>query len=192
MDPRLRTRVEIETINEILPELDYYQLLGLPRDCAQNDIDGAFRTETRRLHPDRAAAGATPEFKTVANTVFKAVNDAYRVLRDPDSRARYDAERRQGERRLSDEARRSAEAEAAQRNDPTKAARTEKGGKYWKMALQNWNDGDFNGCIMNINFALTFESDNATFKDYLEKAKLAFEEKKKEAKIANAYKIRIS
>lgn len=192
MDPRLRTRIEIETIHAILPELDYYQLLALARDCAQNDIDGAFRTETRRLHPDRVTAGAPEEFKAVANTVFKAVNDAYRVLRDPDSRARYDAERRQGDRRMSDEARRAAEADAAQRSDPARAARTEKGGKYWKMALQNWNDGDFNGCIMNINFALTFEPDNATFKDYIARAKAAFEEKKKEAKIANAYKIRIS
>lgn len=191
MDPRLRTRVEIETIHELLPELDYYQLLGVAGECPQNDIDAAFRNETRRLHPDRAAAGATVEFKNQANTVFKAVNDAYRVLRDPDARSRYDAERKAGERRMSEDARKQAEADTAARTDPARAARTEKGGKYWKMALQNWNDQDFNGCVMNISFAITFEPDNAMFKEYLDKAKAMHEEKKKEKKIANAYKIRI-
>lgn len=191
MDPRLRTRIEIETIHELLPELDYYQLLGLPAEAPQVEVDNAFRNETRRLHPDRVSAGASPEFKVLANTVFKAVNDAYRVLRDPDARSRYDADRRAGERRLTEEARKQAEADVAARTDPARAARTEKGGKYWKMALQNWNDQDFNGCVMNINFALTFEPDNATFKEYLEKARSMHEEKKREQKIANAYKIRI-
>ncbi|MFN7144928.1 MAG: J domain-containing protein [Myxococcota bacterium] len=190
MDPRLRPRVEIETLHELLAELDCYQLLGIAPDCAQQDVDAAFRAESRRLHPDRHAAGATPEFKTKANEVFKAVNDAYRTLRDPDARARYDAERRQGALRLDEAARKSAEAEAAARNDPTRAARTPRGEKYWKMALQCFNDGDFNGAVMQINFALSFEPDNATFKEWLEKAKVENEAKKK-GKTGNAYKIRL-
>lgn len=190
MDPRLRPRVEIETLHELLAELDCYQLLGIAPDCAQQDVDAAFRAESRRLHPDRHAAGATPEFKAKANDVFKAVNDAYRTLRDPDARARYDADRRQGALRLDDAARKAAEADAAARNDPTKAARTPRGEKYWKMALQCFNDGDFNGAVMQINFALSFEPDNATFKEWLEKAKVENEAKKK-GKTGNAYKIRL-
>lgn len=190
MDPRLRPRVEIETLHELLAELDCYQLLGIAPDCAQQDVDAAFRAESRRLHPDRHAAGATPEFKAKANDVFKAVNDAYRTLRDPDARARYDAERRQGALRLDEAARKAAEADAAAKNDPTKAARTPRGEKYWKMALQCFNDGDFNGAVMQINFALSFEPDNATFKEWLEKAKLENEAKKK-GKTGNAYKIRL-
>jgi curved DNA-binding protein CbpA len=190
MDPRLRARVEIETIHELLPELDCYQLLGVPADCPQQDIDNAFRNESRRLHPDRHAAGASPEFRTKANEVFKAVNDAYRTLRDPDARSRYDNERRQGALRLDEAARKAAEAEAAAKNDPSKAARTPKGEKYWKMALQCFNDNDFNGAVMQINFALSFEPDNATFKEWLEKAKSEHEARKK-GKTGNAYKIRL-
>jgi curved DNA-binding protein CbpA len=190
MDARLRSRIEIETQHELLPELDYYQLLGVSQTCAQQDVDAGFRTESRRLHPDRHTAGATPEFKAIVNDVFKAVNDAYRTLRDPDARARYDAERRQGSLRMDDAARKAAEADAAAKADPARAARTPKGEKYWRMGLQCFNDGDFSGAVMQINFALSFEPDNATFKEWLEKAK-AENEAKKKGKSGNAYRIRL-
>ena len=119
------------------------------------------------------------------------MNDAYRVLRDPDARARYDAERRGGQIRMDQESRRQAAEDAAAKNDPARAARTDKGGKYWKMALQNWNDKDYSGAMMNIQFAITFEPDNEVFKEWLEKAKQARDEKKKDITMANAYKIRI-
>ena len=89
MDPRLRLRYEIETMNELLGELDYYQLLQVKPTCPQADVDAAFRAEGRRLHPDRVSAGAPPEFRAIANTVFKAVNDAYRVLRSTPARIEY-------------------------------------------------------------------------------------------------------
>lgn len=191
MDPRLRLRFEIETLHELLRELDYYQLLQVKMGCPQADIDAAFRAEGRRLHPDRVAAGAPPEFRAQANTVFKAVNDAYRVLRDPDARSHYDNELRAGRLRMDEEARKAAEAEAAAKNDPTKAARTEKGGKFWKLALQNFNDKDYNGAAMNIQFALSFEPDNEVFKEWLATAKAAKDGKKTETSTKNAYKIRI-
>ena len=90
MDPRLRTRFEVEAIHSLLQELSHYHLLGLKPECAQDAVDVAFRNESRRLHPDRVAAGATPELKVMVNDVFKAINEAYRVLRDPDLRSLYD------------------------------------------------------------------------------------------------------
>ena len=191
MDARLRTRIEIETMHELLPELDHYQLLGLAPTCAQADVDAGFRAESRRLHPDRHTAGASVEFRAMANDVFKAINDAYRTLRDPDARARYDAERRQNAPAPAvDEAAARAAAEAEAKSDPARAARTPKGEKYWKMALQCFNDGDFNGAVLQLNFALSFEPANATFKEWLEKAKLENENKKR-GKTGNAYKLRL-
>ncbi len=191
MDPRLAARVEVETIHELLPELDLYQLLGLKPDAAQGDVDAAFRNESRRLHPDRLAAGATPAFRAQANDVFKAVNDAYRTLRDPDTRARYDDERVSGALRLEEAARKEAEADAASRSDPARAARTPKGEKHWKLALQCWNDQDFNGCMMQIKFAMQFEPDNAVMREWLGKAQAEHEAAKRgQKKNANAYRIR--
>jgi curved DNA-binding protein CbpA len=189
MDPRLRARVEIETLHELLPELNCYQLLGLVDDCPQEAVDAAFRNESRRLHPDRHSAGSTPEFRAKANDVFKAVNDAYRTLKDPDTRTQYDNDRRNGALRMDEAARKAAEAEAAARSDPARAARTPKGEKHWKLALHCWNESDFNGCVMQINFALQFEPDNEVMKEWRERAKAEHEAKKK-GKQGNAYRIR--
>lgn len=186
MDPRLRTRIEVETLHELLPELDHYRLLGLATDCAQAEVDVAFRNESRRLHPDRVAAGGSADLRARANEVFKAINEAYRVLKDPDGRAAYDRNRKSPA-----EAAREAEAAAAAAaaKDPSKAARTPKGEKYWKMGLQCFNDGDFNGAVMQIQFALGFEPNNEVFREWLGKAKTAWEEKKKGQ--GTGYKIRI-
>jgi DnaJ-class molecular chaperone len=184
MDTRLRARIEIETLHELLPELDAYKLLGLAEGCAQADVDAAFRNESRRLHPDRVAAGGTPELRTKANDVFKALTEAGRNLRDPDARAAYDAQRKGGSR-AEEEARRAAEAAKY----PARAARTPKGEKHWKMALQNWNDEDYNGAAMNIQFALQFEPQNEVFKEWLAKAKEAWNEKKRGK--GSTYKIRL-
>ena len=188
LDPRLRTRFELEAIHELLPELTHYHLLGLKTTCAQDEVDVAFRNESRRLHPDRVAAGATPELKAKANEVFKAINEAYRLLRDPDARLFYDQQASSGQAREDEDARRTAESI----RDPAKAARTPKGEKYWKMALQCWEAKDFTGCKMQIQFALTFEPDNEVFKEWMAKAQVGLDSKKKDTGGAgNSYRIRI-
>ncbi|MCB9761736.1 MAG: J domain-containing protein [Alphaproteobacteria bacterium] len=188
MNRRMKAVYEIETIYELLDELTYYQLLQLDSGCHQADIEPAFRQESRRLHPDRVARLGDTAFGAKANKVFRAVNEAYRTLKDPDARSAYDEEHASGAARLSDEGRRDARNAAATSADPELAARTEKGGKYWRMALQCWRDEDYNGCAMQIQFALSFEPDNEVFKEWQAKAK----EKADKAKLnENPYKLRI-
>jgi curved DNA-binding protein CbpA len=189
MDPRLRTRIEIETIHELLVDVDHYKLLRIAPEAPQAEIDAAFRNESRRLHPDRHTAGATPEFKVRANDVFKALNESYRILRDPDSRAAYDNGRKETGRTAA-EARKLNEAAAAAAKDPSKAARTPKGEKYWKLALQAWQEENYAGCVMNVDFALSFEPGNEIFKEWRGKAKSIADEKKK-GREGDTYKIRI-
>lgn len=178
MDPRLRGRVEVETIHQLLPELDCYQLLNVPADCPHAAIDGAFRTEGRRLHPDRTTTGGSAEYREKANAVFKALNDAYKTLRDPEARAAYDAERKDGARRTSAEARQQAEAAAAVRADPHRAAKTDKGGRYWRTGLQSYHDGQFQQAVMHMQFALNFEPGNAVIKEWLDRARVEMEKQR--------------
>jgi curved DNA-binding protein CbpA len=182
MTPQLRQQIEIETTHELLGDLSLYQLLRLGPEVSQGEIDPAYRSEARRLHPDRFTALKDPGLKRKVTQIYKAVTDAWKVLKDVDERSLYDAAQR------GEEAKKEAEAAAAQ-DDPVHAARTEKGGKYWKMALKNWKGGDFSGAVMQIKFAMTFEPDNAVFKEWLDKAQASSEESAKDNH--NPYKLRI-
>lgn len=63
--------------------LDYYAVLGVPRDASADDIKKAFRKLARQYHPDvNKTAGAEAR--------FKEINEANEVLSDPEKRKRYD------------------------------------------------------------------------------------------------------
>ena len=63
---------------------DYYKTLEVARDASQEDIQRAYRKLARKLHPD---VNKAPD----AESRFKAVAEAYEVLKDPEKRKRYDA-----------------------------------------------------------------------------------------------------
>jgi curved DNA-binding protein len=63
---------------------DFYQILGVPREASQEDIQRAYRRLARTLHPDVNKDPAAEER-------FKDVSEAYDVLSDPQTRRRYDA-----------------------------------------------------------------------------------------------------
>lgn len=60
---------------------DYYSILGLPRDASSEDVNYAYRKLAKKYHPD-VPKGDENNFKLLA--------EAYRVLRDPRERERYD------------------------------------------------------------------------------------------------------
>ncbi|UWQ27180.1 DnaJ domain-containing protein (plasmid) [Leisingera aquaemixtae] len=62
---------------------DYYKILGIAPDAEPGEIKRAFRKLARKYHPD---INASPE----AEAMFKDVNEAYEVLKDPERRAAYD------------------------------------------------------------------------------------------------------
>jgi molecular chaperone DnaJ len=63
---------------------DYYEVLGVARDVADEDVKKAYRKLAFEYHPDRNAGDETAAEK------FKEATEAFEVLRDPDKRARYD------------------------------------------------------------------------------------------------------
>jgi molecular chaperone DnaJ len=62
---------------------DYYEILGVPRTAAQEEIKRAFRRLAREHHPDINQDPRSDER-------FKEINEAYQVLGDPERRAQYD------------------------------------------------------------------------------------------------------
>jgi len=71
---------------------DYYDLLGLARDCDQQSVKRAYRTAARRLHPDLPTNRGSRD----AAREFRQVREAYEVLQDPERRRRYDLYGRDG------------------------------------------------------------------------------------------------
>ncbi|HSX56773.1 MAG TPA: molecular chaperone DnaJ [Sphingomonas sp.] len=65
-------------------QIDYYELLEVERTADDATIKAAFRKLAIKLHPDKNGGCKDHEAK------FKAVNEAYDVLKDPQKRAAYD------------------------------------------------------------------------------------------------------
>lgn len=64
---------------------DPYQALGLTKAATADDIKKAFRKLARTSHPDLQPDDSDAEER------FKAISAAYEILKDPETRARYDA-----------------------------------------------------------------------------------------------------
>ena len=63
---------------------DFYAVLGVPRDAAEDDIKKSYRHLAMQWHPDKNGGAKESEEK------FKEITEAYDVLRDPQKRAAYD------------------------------------------------------------------------------------------------------
>lgn len=63
---------------------DYYDILGVPKDAASEEIKRVFRRLARQYHPDLNPGNKEAEEK------FKDIGEAYEILGDPSKRSQYD------------------------------------------------------------------------------------------------------
>lgn len=192
MSPELdpRTRIEIETLHDVLDEVDFYSLLQVNQEADLPRIEKAFAAESKRFHPDRFFGVRDPVFLRKLTAIYRKTSEAYSVLKDPDLKNRYD-------RKLGLVKDSAASAEVSKDSLETEAAQAGKvrrmvcesrqGRRYYDLAKTAQRKGDANGMVMNLQFALSFEPKNQSLKQLLSEAKQALEEKK----AATAFKVRL-
>ncbi len=66
-------------------KVEYYEVLGVGRDVAPEQLKSAYRKAALKWHPDR-----NPQNKQEAEERFRQASEAYSVLSDPQKRAAYD------------------------------------------------------------------------------------------------------
>jgi DnaJ-class molecular chaperone len=159
---------EITALAGILGELDYYQLLRLDIDAKPSDIKRAYHSTSRNFHPD-SNRNQEPEIRRAIDEIAKRISEAYSILRNPRRRKAYDQQvaARAGVRMQL------AEAEAAGSRKQTEAreGRTPQGRQYFNLASASLRQADFASAVRNLQTAITFEPDNADFKEQLAAAR---------------------
>ncbi len=66
---------------------NYYQILNVDKTADDQEIKKAYRTLTKKYHPDKSGD----------EEMFKKINEANEILSDPDKRARYDSGSQHGQ-----------------------------------------------------------------------------------------------
>lgn len=82
---------EIQELYDGLRTRSHYELLGLERGASESDIKAAYFQRARRFHPDTQHGAAQPELREKLEAIFIAMGNAYDVLRNPRTRAAYEA-----------------------------------------------------------------------------------------------------
>jgi curved DNA-binding protein CbpA len=84
---------------EVIDDASYYELLGILDLADAGAIKAAFHEFALAFHPDQHREG-TEEERETARYVFQRGAEAYRVLSDPELRAKYDLALASGHLRL--------------------------------------------------------------------------------------------
>ncbi len=153
---------EIKALARIVSELDYYQLLRVDPHASPREVKGAYHETSRAFHPDRHLHGDDDVREAVAR-IAKCVSEAYCVLRDPRRRKAYDHHLAQGSGvrlQLGE-----ATTEGGRQVSQEREGRTAQGRQYFLLAQSALKTGDLEGAARNLQTALTFESDNAYFRE---------------------------
>jgi len=193
MEVDLRRRVEVETVHSLLEDMDYYRLLRLKPGAPVMEVERAFSDQSQTFHPDRFYGVRDPKFTRMVTAVFKKVSEAYQVLKDPELKRMYD--KKLGVVPGSDSAsdvrsvNKAALEKERDRSELDDAVTDKRARKYYELALIARNNEDWNGVVMNIQFALNYEPENDNLKTELKRARGYMNEKKK--KNQNPYKIKI-
>ncbi len=152
-------RTRVDYLHQHLADLDYFQLLDVPRGATLTQIKDAYFQRSMEFHPDRFMRLEDEELKVRNYEIYKRMTEAFRVLTQPESRAAYihedleaPAESRsmrytgQGDRRTGD--------------DRWCQALTSTGSRYLRFAELAYQSGNLRSATKYLALAADWEPDN--------------------------------
>ncbi|KAK2152811.1 hypothetical protein LSH36_317g03065 [Paralvinella palmiformis] len=77
------TTDQLEAVRKLRKCKDYYEILGVTKDCSEDDVKRAYKKLALKYHPDKNKAPGATE-------AFKAIGNAFAVLNDSEKKRRYD------------------------------------------------------------------------------------------------------
>lgn len=101
---------------DLAETMDLYSILGVEPTATQEELRDAYLARTRVIHPDRFDPQQQPQEWKKANEMLAELNEAYSILRSPQSRAEYDRIRT-GKQRAE-----TTESPSARRREPDPAS----------------------------------------------------------------------
>lgn len=155
-------RAQVESWLRVLDDSSYYELLGVLEIASDDTIQAAFHAFSQSFHPDNHR-GADEALRADVTRIFKRGAEAYRVLRDPKSRAAYDLALAQGALRLMPgQARRDGEKSTESLESFCNSA----GGRlHARQAERALSERDLDGAHALLRKALLAEGDNDALED---------------------------
>jgi DnaJ-class molecular chaperone len=160
---------EIKALVKLIDELDYYQILEVPRDAPSSKIKSGYYAVSRRYHPD-ANRTLQGEARRDLELVAKRVTEAYSVLRDARRRQAYDGQLAADGGRLRMQLA-EAKSQAEKKTLEDHLGGTPNGRRFFALARADIDRNDVDSAIRNLQMAITYEPGNEFFKQKLTELK---------------------
>ncbi len=87
---RADQRMAIDVASDGIENKTFYEILLLPRTADEQSIKRAYYKLSKEYHPDKFYRKELGPYKAKLEVIFNKVNEAYRVLSDPEGRDDYD------------------------------------------------------------------------------------------------------
>jgi curved DNA-binding protein CbpA len=136
-----------------------YEVLSVPSDASQDDIQAAYHQMAKQIHPDRfQSKDFSEETRGKAEQVFTSINMAYLTLKDPVFRTDYD------EKRLTKESKVEAELQArgTAQSDDDKTAEA-----IYQEGRSLLAKGDFEKAVEHLKACVWLRPDKAKYNHHL-------------------------
>jgi DnaJ-class molecular chaperone len=165
--------VELQRLCATMNRLDYFELFGLQKTAPPAEIKKAFYNASRTWHPDRFYHLADGILKKRVHDVYKRFTEAYAILRDDTKRPKYVRDVTGPER--AHKLRFTEQSEVEARQQKKKEAQeqigsTSKGRQFYMTGAADLEAGRWAQAERNLKMALTFEPQNARYKEKLQEA----------------------